>query len=137
LSDHVCTALQLTNFWQDLEIDWRKGRLYVPASIMSTYGATEAALEERRLTSEWRAALHDVVTRTRSLFERGRGVADKVSGRLRWELRATCLGGLRILDKLERDGFDSFRHRPALSWRDVGPIAAETVFWRARRGQPV
>ena len=32
-SDAVCTALQLTNFWQDLAIDWSRGRLYVPEEI--------------------------------------------------------------------------------------------------------
>jgi phytoene synthase len=59
-SDAVCTALQLTNFWQDLEVDWRKGRLYVPLSIVTQYGAHETDLSAGRLTPEWRAALKDV-----------------------------------------------------------------------------
>jgi phytoene synthase len=133
LSDEVCTALQLTNFWQDLEIDWNKGRLYVPSSIMADCGATEAALEHRDLTPEWRQALREVVKRTRALFETGRGIADAVNGRLRWELRATWLGGMRILDKIERSGFDVFRQRPVLSWRDIGPIGFDAIFWRRHR----
>jgi hydroxysqualene synthase len=125
-SDAVCTALQLTNFWQDLEIDWAKGRLYVPASIWRSAGAKEIDLTDRRLTPEWRAALADVAGRTRSLFRAGVPVCDGVTGRLRWELRATWLGGSRILDKLEAAAFDVFAHRPSLTAMD-----APVIFWRA------
>jgi hydroxysqualene synthase len=125
-SDALCTALQLANFWQDLERDWEKGRLYVPRADLEAAGASESDLDARRITPAWRAALATVAARTRALFDEGRGVADDVSGRLRWELRLTWLGGVRILDRLERDGFDVFRHRPAL-----GPADAPVIVWRA------
>lgn len=128
-SDAVCTALQLTNFWQDLEIDWRKGRLYVPAALVMQYGAHETDLSERRLTPKWRAALEDVTTRTRELFAAGLPVCDGVSGRLRFELRATWLGGNRILDKLEAAGFDVFAKRPKLTRADVPLILWRTMRW--------
>jgi len=128
-SDAVCTALQLTNFWQDLEIDWRKGRLYVPLSIVEQHGANETDLSDRRLTPEWRAALEDVTARTRELFAAGLPVCDEVSGRLRFELRATWLGGNRILDKLEAAGFDVFAKRPALTRADVPLILWRTMRW--------
>ena len=131
-SDAVCTALQLTNFWQDVEIDRRKGRLYVPASIWQGTGAREEDLDARRLTPAWREALADVTRRTRALFAVGRPVADGVSGRLRYELRATWLGGNRILDKLEAANFDMFTHRPALTRTDVPVIAWQTLRWRTR-----
>ena len=130
-SDAVCTALQLTNFWQDLEIDWAKGRLYVPASIWRPAGAQEAELTARRLTPQWRAALDDVAGRTRALFQAGAPVCDGVTGRLRWELRATWLGGTRILDKLEAANFDVFAHRPALSAADGPSIVFGMLTWRA------
>lgn len=130
-SDAVCTALQLTNFWQDLEVDWAKGRLYVPASIWQAAGAKEADLSERRITPEWRRALADVTARTRALFARGAPVADGVAGRLRWELRATWLGGTRILDKLEAANFDMFTQRPKLTRADVPAILWRTALWRA------
>ncbi|MGH9312902.1 MAG: squalene synthase HpnC [Vicinamibacterales bacterium] len=126
VSDALCTALQLANFWQDLERDWKKGRLYVPRADLEAAGADEADLDARRITPAWRAALATVAARTRALFDGGRAVADGVSGRLRWELRLTWLGGVRILDRLERDGFDVFRHRPAL-----GPADAPVIVWRA------
>lgn len=128
-SDAVCTALQLTNFWQDLEIDWTKGRLYVPESIWKPAGASEADLASGRLTPAWRAALEDVAHRTRALFAEGRPVCDAVSGRLRYELRATWLGGTRILDKLEAADFDMFANRPTLTTADVPSILWRALVW--------
>ena len=129
-SDAVCTALQLTNFWQDLAVDWRRGRLYVPAEEHEAAGASLASLDREEWTNGWGLALARCGERTRALFERGRTVADAVQGRLRWELRATWLGGMRILERLERGGYDVFRQRPSLGASDVPPIA-----WRALRWQ--
>lgn len=130
-SDAVCTALQLTNFWQDLERDFRNGRVYVPQAVVATEGADEADLGRRRMSPEWHAALSDVATRTRALFDEGRPVADGVRGRLRWELRATWLGGVRILDRIEAVRFDVFRKRPTLGWFDAIVIGGRTLTWRA------
>jgi phytoene synthase len=134
-SDDVCTALQLTNFWQDLEVDWRKGRVYVPADVSSAAGAREDDLAAGRLTPEWRAALEDCSRRTRALFQSGRAVCDGVRGRLMWELRATWLGGTRILDKLERVQYDAVARRPTLGLSDALPIAFHALTWR-RAGVP-
>jgi squalene synthase HpnC len=131
-SDAVCTALQLTNFWQDLDVDWRKGRLYVPADVWRAAGAREADLDARRLTPEWRAALEEMSRRTRALFADGRPVCDGVRGRLRWELRATWLGGTRVLDKLDASGFDVFTARPTVSATDAPWIVWHALTWRAR-----
>ena len=128
-SDAVCTALQLANFWQDFEIDWRKGRLYVPASIWQPAGASERDLDRRALTPQWRSALADVTGRTRALFAAGRPVCDGVGGRLRYELRATWLGGSTILDKLEAADFDVFARRPTLTKADVPSLVWRTLCW--------
>jgi squalene synthase HpnC len=129
-SDAVCTALQLTNFWQDLERDWLNGRLYLPLEILRAAGADERDLETRRITPAWRVALQDVTGRTRRLFLDGRSVSDEVKGRLKWELRATWLGGMRILDRLEAIDFDVFRHRPALGVTDAAAIVGRALVWR-------
>ena len=129
----MCTALQLTNFWQDLEVDWAKGRLYVPASIWQPARALESDLTRRTLTPGWRAALEDAAGRTRRLFQAGASVCDGVGGRLRWELRATWLGGTRILDKLEAADFDVFAHRPALTGMDAPGILWRTLAWTGTR----
>ncbi len=129
-ADAVCTALQLTNFWQDIERDWAKGRVYMPRDLLRASGADEADLGKRRITDPWRAALAEASRRTRALFTTGRPIADAVSGRLRWELRATWLGGVRILDRLEAAQFDVFAHRPTLSRGDVPAMAWRMLTWR-------
>jgi len=130
-SDSLCTALQLTNFWQDLERDWHKGRLYVPAEEAEACGAREADLDRRVLTPEWQRLLARLSERTRALFALGRGVCDGVSGRLRLELRLTWLGGSSILDQLEQAHFDVFRSRPTLSPFGLPKLAWRALSWRA------
>ncbi|HET7699211.1 MAG TPA: squalene synthase HpnC [Vicinamibacterales bacterium] len=128
-SDAVCTALQLTNFWQDLRIDWDRGRLYVPAAVWRAHGATEDGLRGDRLPDEWRRAMREAIEYTRALFDRGREVCDAVPGRLKYELRATWLGGARILDKLEELHYDPYVRRPALSWRDAPGLVWRAIVW--------
>ena len=127
-SDAVCTALQLTNFWQDLAIDWRAaGCTCRPRSTSRRRRAGRA--RSRRVDDRWRDALARAPARTRELFERGRAVCDGVPGRLRWELRATWLGGMRILDRLDASGYDVFRARPTLgaARRAVDRVASGEV----------
>jgi phytoene synthase len=135
-SDAVCTALQLTNFWQDFAIDWSRGRLYLPTEEWRATRADTADLDSRLMTPQWRAALEKATARTRASFEAGRPVADRVHGRLRYELRATWLGGMRILTRLQTSQFDVFNHRPSLRLPDGLVIALNTVFWRRHRGNP-
>jgi squalene synthase HpnC len=129
-SDAVCTALQLANFWQDLGRDWRNGRLYVPLEEFQRQGASTAALDGVALPKEWRAAIRACVERTRILFQQGRPVTDFVQGRLRWELRATWLGGGRILEKIEALGYDTLRRRPSLNAWDGAVLAPRLLLWR-------
>ena len=128
-SDSVCTALQLTNFWQDLERDWKNGRLYVPLEERDRAGAHDEDLDAGRMTPQWQTAMRAVTARTRALFAAGRPVCDGVRGRLRWELRATWLGGSRILDKLEAHNFDVFTRRPTLGAADVPALMLNTLRW--------
>jgi phytoene synthase len=129
-ADALCTALQLTNFWQDLARDFGSGRIYVPRDDRERAGAGEAALEQGRFTPEWRAVMREMGGRTRALFAAGRAVCDGVSGRLRWELRLTWLGGARILARLERAGYDVFTRRPSLGAADALPLLGAAIAWR-------
>jgi phytoene synthase len=129
-SDAVCTALQLVNFWQDLAVDWRRGRLYVPEDLWRPGQAHLADLDRGEWTGAWREVLGECGARTRTLFEQGRRVCDGVGGRLRYELRATWLGGVRILDRLEHGGFDVFHARPTLGVADGLVIACKALAWR-------
>lgn len=116
-SDDICTALQLTNFWQDLAIDRARGRDYLPR-------------EERAARPSPEAALAAAVQRTRALFDSGRPLCDAVRGRLRYELRATWLGGIRILNRLERSGCRVDAPRPALGAADLPWLIARLAAWR-------
>jgi squalene synthase HpnC len=131
-SDALCTALQLTNFWQDLERDWRKGRLYVPLEACRRAHAEVAKLDASAMTPAWRQVLSDAGATTGALFDEGRFVCDAVSGRLRLELRITWLGGRRILSRLERDDFDVFLRRPALGAVDLPAILWQAMTWRSQ-----
>ncbi|MBA3639336.1 MAG: squalene synthase HpnC [Acidobacteria bacterium] len=131
-SDALCTALQLANFWQDFGVDWRNGRLYVPAEERQVHGAAEGDLDGAAMTPAWRSTMRAAVERTRRLFAEGRPVTDAVTGRLRWELRATWLGGMRILDKVKALDYDTLHSRPKLSASDAAGILFGVLTWRAR-----
>jgi phytoene synthase len=135
-SDAMCAALQLTNFWQDLKIDFDRGRLYLPQDERELHGAVERDLAEGNITVEWQHALATAVARTRLLFDEGRYVCDGVHGRLRYELRATWLGGVRILDRLEHVRFDVVGRRPKLGAGDALLIAPLVLAWRPTAAAP-
>ncbi len=132
-SDDICTALQLTNFWQDLQRDHDRGRVYLPRDEQLAHGAREEDLAARRITPAWQAALATAVLRTRVLFNAGRPLCDAVQGRLRYQLRATWLGGTRILDRLAAVKFDVDRNRPTLGVGDGPWFAWKLLAWSSRR----
>jgi hydroxysqualene synthase len=125
-SDRICTALQLTNFWQDLGVDVPRGRFYLPARDCLAHG-----LDPQRPGS-WAASANlprlvaDLVAWTRSTMASGAPLARHVPGRAGWELRLVVQGGLRVLDKLEAGGCDPFVRRPRLRAWDAAPL-----LWRA------
>ena len=132
-SDALCTALQLTNFWQDFGRDWRAGRLYVPREVQDACGADESLLAAGRITDPWARALECSAAFTRERFAAGRAVCDGVRGRLRAELRFTWLGGMRILERVERDRFVALERRPTLGFGDAPLLVWRAALWRGAR----
>jgi squalene synthase HpnC len=128
-SDSVCTGLQFTNFWQDFSLDSARGRVYLPQSELAQHGATAADLSAGEDSAATRRALRQAVARTRQLFVDGRPLCDAVTGRLRYELRATWLGGMRILDCVERQLAAEQFARPALQLRDAPWFAWRLLTW--------
>ncbi len=115
LADATCTALQLTNFWQDVARDLEKGRIYIPLRAMERFGYREEELTARVYNERFRALMAFQVSRTRELFRQGLGLVGRVRGRLRLELRLFNLGGLAVLDAIEGIDYDVLHRRPALS----------------------
>ena len=135
-SDALCTALQLTNFWQDFGRDWRAGRVYVPRDVLAACGATEDELAAGRpgeLGRAWQDALARAVAVTDEHFRRGREVCNRVRGRLRYELRATWLGGRRMLERVDEARPNLLDYRPTLGVRDVPGILWRVVRWETSR----
>jgi squalene synthase HpnC len=128
-SDAICTALQLTNFWQDLKIDFDRGRVYIPVDEMRAHGALPSDLSGSMMTPAWTRAVAAAVSRTRALFNEGLPLCDAVRGRLKYELRATWLGGTRILDRLERSEYDMIHSRPSLGAADAPWFAWRMLSW--------
>jgi phytoene synthase len=128
LSDAICTGLQLANHWQDVAVDLRKDRIYVPRELLERFGVKEWDLNAGRVDDAWRRLMAELVARTRALFARGRPLCDRVGRELRFELRLTWLGGSGILERIERAGYDVFRRRPA-----YGPLDKLVLAWRAWR----
>jgi hydroxysqualene synthase len=127
-SDAICTALQLTNFWQDLGVDISRGRLYIPIADCMAHRIDPKELRLGRGGIETRALIAEMVTWTRQLMLRGAPLARSVAGSAGWELRLVVQGGLRILEKIERGEFGTLQERPRLGWTD-----APVLGWRAIR----
>jgi len=126
-SDAICSSLQIINFWQDVALDWARGRVYLPQDEMRAFGVTEAHLRERRCDAAWRALMEFQADRARSLMLSGAPLLGALSGRIRAEIALTIQGGLRILEKLERAGYDMFRARPTLQWLDWPLLLARAL----------
>ena len=114
-SDAICSALQLVNFWQDVDVDYAKDdRIYLPQDEMGRFGVTQLHLLEKVCDDSWRALMRHQVERTRALMLSGAPLGRDLPGRVGLEIRATIEGGLKILRKIEDAGYDVFRRRPAL-----------------------
>jgi squalene synthase HpnC len=117
-SDAICSALQLINFWQDVAIDWQKGRIYLPDEDMRHFGVTQEDIAQSRLFPGWKRLMAFQVARSRALMLKGAPLTRRLRGRLGYEIRLTVQGGLRILEKIEAADYDVFRHRPQLGRLD-------------------
>lgn len=127
LSDHICTGLQLTNFWQDVAIDLEKGRCYIPREDLRRHGVIQADLAARRVTPGFAALMRYQVRRTREIFDRGAALPTHLHGRLRAEIRLVLAGGRRVLDKIEAAGGDVFNRRPRLTRADWARLLLAAV----------
>jgi squalene synthase HpnC len=125
-SDAVCSALQLINHWQDVAVDWGKGRVYLPQEDRQRFGVTEAQIAAWHCDDSWRALMRFEVDRARTLMLTGAPLGRDLPGRIGLEIRAIVAGGLRILEKIETIAYDVFRQRPVLETSDW-----PRILWRA------
>ena len=125
MSDNICTALQLANFWQDMSVDRLKNRIYIPESDWN--GADEAEIFADTATARVREIVKFQVERTRGLFDAGEKLPSLLPFPLSLEIRATLAGGRAILDKIQSQGFDTLSKRPAIGKIDKLRILLRTL----------
>ncbi|MGD0870630.1 MAG: squalene synthase HpnC [Bryobacteraceae bacterium] len=115
LSDATCTALQLANFWQDVTVDLRKGRIYIPLDAMERHGYTVEELCAHRFTPAFREVMRELVEKARGLFLEGAPLVRRLDRRMALDIDLFNRGGMRVLRKIERQGYDVLAARPAIS----------------------
>jgi len=130
LSDKICTALQLANFWQDVSVDLKKPRVYIPLEDFDRFGYTEADLLRRTSDERFRRLMQFEVERTEDLFSEGRPLLDLVPGELRFELRLTLHAGMTILRKIRAAQYDVITRRPRITSVDRASILAKSILQR-------
>ncbi len=120
LSDFTCTALQLANFWQDVLVDYQKGRIYLPLEDMARFAVSEADITARRATGAFVELMKFEVARTREWFDQGLPLVQQVDRELAIDIELFSRGGQEILNAIERQDFDVLRARPVISkWRKL------------------
>jgi len=122
-SDAICTGLQITNFWQDVAVDWRLDRVYLPLEDLARFGVTIEQIAQGRVDDRWRALMAFETARARSMLESGRPLTRALPWRLGLELSAVIAGGLRVLERIDAVGGDVFARRPVLRTRDWCAVA--------------
>lgn len=126
-SDRICTALQLINFWQDVAVDWQKGRVYLPQGDLPRFRVSEDDIAAARWSANWAALMDFQVDRAEALMRSGAPLVHDLPGRIGWEIRLTVQGGLRILERLRRVRGDVFRRRPVLGPWDWAVLAGRSL----------
>ena len=127
-SDAICTSLQLINFLQDVAIDYRKDRIYLPQDELARFGVAEEDIARGETTQAWRELMAFQIGRARSLLFSGAPLGRALKGRIGLELRMIIAGGARILEKIERVEGDVFHRRPVLR-----PLDWPLMFLRSMR----
>ena len=127
-SDKVCTALQLTNFYQDTVLDIGKGRNYYPQDEMETFGVIKKMFELKENNPNIKALLKHNVDRAQVLFDEGKNLLKYLNGRFKVEIKWTIAGGEKILDKIRKNDYDVFSIRPKLNKIDFIGLLIKNIF---------
>lgn len=117
-SDAICSSLQLINFLQDIAVDYRKGRIYLPQDELAAHHVDELQIAQGDSRGLWHMMMYKQIERARKLLQAGAPLGRALKGRLGLELRMTIRGGETILRKLHADPASVFHNRPVLTKRD-------------------
>ncbi len=127
-SDKICTALQLTNFYQDTLIDIEKGRNYYPHDEMKMFNVTKKMFELKENNPNIKALVKHNIERAQSLFDEGKDLLNYLNGRFKIEIKWTLAGGEKVLDKIRKNEYDVFKERPKLDKMDFISLLIKSIF---------
>jgi len=127
-SDKICTALQLTNFYQDVEIDYQKGRIYFPQDEMKLFEVSENIFAMKENNVNLKKLLKHNIDRAQNLFNEGKYLLRFLNGRLKFEIKWTIFGGETILNKIRRNDYNIFNARPKLTKTDFTVLLIKSFF---------
>ena len=128
LSDFTCTALQLANFWQDVSVDFDKGRIYLPLEDLRKFAVAESDIAAKRNTAQFREMMRFEVLRAREWFQRGLPLVRKVNHELAIDLDLFSRGGLEILNAIESQDYAVLGNRPSISKTRKLALVARAAF---------
>jgi phytoene/squalene synthetase len=131
LSDKVCTALQLANFWQDVVEDWERGRRYIPADQMARFGVTDEMIARKEFTPEFRAMMKYLVDYAAGMLREGGQIAGEVDAELAVTLRLFEQGGRAALDGIIAQDYDVLTRRPSVSKTTKIKLLGGALFGKA------
>ena len=129
-SDNICTALQLENFWQDISVDLKKGRVYLPVSDINRFKYSLKELNELKYDNNFKSLLSYYTICTKKMFIEGANLLNYLPLKLRIQIKLTILGGVTILDKIEKNEYNVLINRPTIEKKDIIKILVKSLLWK-------
>ncbi|MCF8240931.1 MAG: squalene synthase HpnC [Melioribacteraceae bacterium] len=127
-SDKICTALQLTNFYQDVAIDFRKGRIYIPQDELEDHNVKVNVFEESQIDHNFKKCMMFQIDRAQNYFDEGKSLLDYLDGRLKMQIKWTIFGGEEILSKIKKNDYNVLQIRPKLTKLDYFRLMIKSLF---------
>jgi len=127
LSDKICTALQLTNFYQDVLVDFEKERIYIPIQELKKFGVDEKYFNEKIFDDKFRNLIKFQIERTENLFNEGRALLGYLKGRMKYEIAWTINGGLSILNKIKLNDYNIFKALPKITKNEFIQLLIQSI----------
>jgi squalene synthase HpnC len=137
LSDRICTGLQLINFWQDIAVDFQKGRIFIPKGFLMKYEINFNKnfienLHDEKNSLKLSQCLNELYMLSENYLTQGSSLINYLTTlRLRAEIAVTLEGGRRILDKIRKLGNKIATTRPVLGKADYMGVFFKAI---SRRG---
>ena len=128
---HLGTAMQLTNILRDIQEDWSRGRVYLPATELAKFGLSSEDLARQQVDEKFRSLLRFQIDRARDFYRQAQPgiVALPHDGsQLTVRLMSTIYGA--ILDEIERADYQVFHGRARVSFSRKLQLATKTVLTR-------